>query len=63
MLFGGDEELPPAHFEEEIVTAEDYLDDAEEELAQRIDKNKQNDQNQPSEEIEGDLDINESDID
>ena len=41
MLFGADEEAP-AQFEEDIVTAEDYLDDAEEELAQRIDKNKPN---------------------
>lgn len=62
MLFRGDEEVP-AHLEEEIVTAEDYLDDAEEELAQRIDKNKPRGYNQPSGEMEGDLDINESDID
>ena len=62
MLFGGDEEAP-AQFEEEIVTAEDYLDDAEEELAQRIDKNKPDANQQQQLETEEDLDINESDID
>ena len=41
MLFGGDgEERLATNLEEEIMTAEDYLDDAEEETAQRIDKKK-----------------------
>lgn len=62
MLFGADEEAP-AQFEEEIVTAEDYLDDAEEELAQRIDKNKPNADHQEAAEMEEEVDINESDID
>jgi len=42
MLFGEEgRHRMPSNLEEEIVTAEDYLDDAEEETAQRIDKKKE----------------------
>ena len=52
MRFGNDEER--AHFEEAILTAEDYLDDAEEELAQKIYKNRHS--GEPSGEMEEDAD-------
>jgi hypothetical protein len=41
MLFGNEVgQRSPTNLDEDIVTAEDYLDDAEEETAQRINKKK-----------------------
>jgi hypothetical protein len=47
MRFRGDENRMPSNLEEEIVTAEDYLDDDEEETAQRIIKEKDIHSQQP----------------
>lgn len=58
--YGGDgAEFLPSNMEEEIITAEDYLDDMEEEEAQPINKKREEQRNQ---EEEGNSDMNESSI-
>lgn len=61
MLFGREEDhRMPSNLEEEIVTAEDYLDDNEEETAQPI--NKKRLEKPPGQESEYTEDMNESAI-